>query len=44
MLQLYTKREAREEDVKLIENLEIQLIRKEFELEREKQELKSCKM
>lgn len=30
--------------MKLIESLEVQLIRKEFELEREKQELKCCKM
>lgn len=34
---MYEKREAREEDVKVIEHLEVQLIKKEFELEREKQ-------
>jgi hypothetical protein len=37
VLDLYERREAREEDVKMIEQLEVQLIRKEFELERERQ-------
>ena len=44
VLSLYEKRESKEEDVKIIEHLEVELIRKQFELEREKQDLKVCKL
>ena len=44
MLEMYEKRESKKEDVKAIEKLEVELIKRDFLLERERNELKYCKL
>lgn len=44
MLELYERREARREDVKAIEQLEVELLKKDFMLEKERSELKYCRL
>jgi N-acetylglutamate synthase-like GNAT family acetyltransferase len=44
VLDLYEKRESKKEDVNAIQKLEVELIKKDFLIERERKELKNCKL
>ena len=44
MLQLYEHREASKEDVRVIEELEVEVLKRELMLEKERNELKYTKM
>jgi hypothetical protein len=44
MLELYERRESKKEDVKAIEQLEVELLKRDFMIEKERSELKYCKL